>query len=201
MIEIEKKFRLREGEEARLIQGAEFVKEKTIRDVYFDAPGWPLSTKDWWLRERDGRMELKVRVGELGHHEHTVEQYEEIEEELLIAQKLGLPTDDPLRTVMNTQGYTPFATIVTHRRTYHRGEFTIDFDTTDDGYAMVEIEKMAEDEAGAGAAEKAIFAFAQSLGLDTGVYRGKVLEAIYRQHPDQYRAMQAAGAVWQDPQT
>ena len=198
MIEVEKKFRLREGEEARLIEGAEFVKEKTMTDVYFDAPGWPLSTKDWWLRERNGKMELKVRVGSLGHHEHTVEQYEEIEDEWAIAEKLGLTNDVSLRIVMEAEGYKPFATIITHRRTYRRDGFTIDFDETADGYAMVEIEKMAEDETGAAAAEQSIRAFAESLGFDTGVYRGKVLEAIYRQHPDQYRAMQAAGAVWQD---
>ncbi len=201
MIEIEKKFRLRDGEEARLIEGAEFVKEKTMTDYYFDAPGWPLSTKDWWLRERNGKMELKVRMDGLGHHEHTVEKYDELTDDREIAKKLGLSVEVSLPEAMEAAGYTLFATIVTHRRTYRRDGFTIDFDTTADGYAMVEIEKMAEDEAGAIVAEQAILALAQSLGLDTGVYRGKVLEAIYRQHPDQYRAMQAAGAVWQDPQT
>ena len=58
MIEVEKKFQITNAQRDRLLEGAEFVYKKDIRDTYFDR-GVELCTKDLWLRERDGRFELK----------------------------------------------------------------------------------------------------------------------------------------------
>ncbi len=66
MIEVEKKFILKEGDRKKLLEGAEFVKKQTVNDTYYDTEDYSLAKKDWWPRERNGNFELKVGVGALG---------------------------------------------------------------------------------------------------------------------------------------
>ncbi len=44
-----------------LAQGGKLVGEQVFTDVYWDAEGCGLTERDWWLRRRAGRWELKVR--------------------------------------------------------------------------------------------------------------------------------------------
>ena len=50
MIEVERKFTVGGDDEKRLLEGADFLLEKTLMDVYYDTPDYALSTKDMWLR-------------------------------------------------------------------------------------------------------------------------------------------------------
>lgn len=60
MIEVEKKFSLKSGDEEKLIANAEFVKKITMQDEYYDTADFHLAMKDTWLRLRNGAWELKA---------------------------------------------------------------------------------------------------------------------------------------------
>ena len=95
MIEIEKKFILNEVAKARLLEGAEFLSEKTIHDEYFDTEDFSLTKRDWWLRSRNGHFELKI-----ANHEgidRLVDSYKEIEDETEIKKILNFPVERNLK--------------------------------------------------------------------------------------------------------
>ena len=60
MIEVEKKFILTTEQEKSLIEGADFLGEKKFTDIYYDDEDFSLTKKDLWLRNREGRFELKI---------------------------------------------------------------------------------------------------------------------------------------------
>lgn len=43
-----------------LAQGGQLTGEQVFTDVYWDAEGCGLTERDWWLRSRAGRWELKA---------------------------------------------------------------------------------------------------------------------------------------------
>ena len=81
MVEVEKKFLLSDNQKTQLLDGAEFLYEKTIVDTYFDDTQFSLTANNLWLRERDNEFELKapLSTGSGAHqitnrfHEFTVE--------------------------------------------------------------------------------------------------------------------------------
>ena len=50
------------GQESVLARGGKFVGEQVFTDVYWDTQGCGLTERDWWLRTRSGRWELKASV-------------------------------------------------------------------------------------------------------------------------------------------
>jgi len=70
-IEIEAKFFFTQADAERIAAHPEvkLVKTKTFTDVYFDSParGFPLTTRDIWLRQRSGNWEVKVPIGYYTH--------------------------------------------------------------------------------------------------------------------------------------
>lgn len=50
------------GQESLLAQGGKFVGEQVFTDVYWDTQRCGLTERDWWLRARAGRWELKASV-------------------------------------------------------------------------------------------------------------------------------------------
>ena len=86
MIEVERKFTVGGDDEKRLLEGADFLLEKTLMDVYYDTPDYALSTKDMWLRTRDGRWELKVPLMERTGVRRAMDQYDELEDEVKTAR-------------------------------------------------------------------------------------------------------------------
>ena len=78
MIEIERKFAVTEEWQRRLTEGAEFVSEKTMTDTYYDTVDFQLTTKDRWLRLRDGKWELKEPLHALGFSKRAADQYREL---------------------------------------------------------------------------------------------------------------------------
>ncbi len=192
MIEIEKKFQLREGDEERLLVGAVFQKEVVIHDTYWDTKEFAMTGKDWWLRLRDGQWELKIAL----HKPHSgVDQYEEIENELEIGSKIDLIRHGEFIDDLRTADYEPMISIVTKRRKYQDGEFHIDIDSTDFGFTVAEIELMVEDHTQIEAAAKRVMNYADAHGLFTGNVRGKVLEYLVRFRPDHYRALCEKGVA------
>jgi len=207
MIEVEKTLPFDEAARARLVSGAEFLHEKKLVDTYYDHNDLRLTTSDRWLRERNGRFELKLPVE--GGFRGPADRYEELETDGEIARALDLPdnrhtlsdrtkcgaTERTLREELVRADYLPFGTITTTRTTYQKGGFTLDFDATDSGFAAVEIELMVNNTAETEAAAQKILAFALAHGLEDKPLNGKVVEYIRTHRPAHFAALQKAGVV------
>jgi predicted adenylyl cyclase CyaB len=192
MIEVEKKFSLKEGNEEKLIANAEFLGEKEMTDVYYDDFQYSLAKKDTWLRLRDGRFELKVSMHEVGEKPVT-HQYREIEDDALVATHLKLDPTIPLVDALHEAGYVPFCRLVTTRRKYKKDGFSIDIDSVDFGYQAAEVELMVEDASQMNDASDRIVAYARSLGLTGGKTNGKVKEYLRRNDQIHFQMLVDAG--------
>lgn len=200
MIEVEKKFILSPENEKRLLKGAEFLNARTFTDVYYDSDDYTLTTHDIWLRARDGKWELKVSLYTDPHR--FGDQYEEIEDEARIREKLHVPAGKNLEHDLALAGYAPFCTITTLRRKYKKGPFTIDLDegrwedAMENGvHALAEIELMVNDASEADGAFQSIKTFAEQQGLTFGHVRGKAVEYLKKVKPRHFRALVEAGVV------
>ena len=90
-LKIERKFSLSPTRYKELSRTAPEASSKQHQDLYFDTLTYQLSQRDWWLRLRDNRWELKVparRGADEGVTTST--QFWELEEETLICQQLGI---------------------------------------------------------------------------------------------------------------
>lgn len=196
MIEVEKKFILQNGNEARLIKGASFIKEISIHDVYHDTADYALTRKDWWLRNRNSAFELKISLSIDPAVRRLSDQYEEITSENEIARRLKLPQGKNLLAALEKSGYMPFCSIVTTRKKYEREGYKIDIDEMDFGYALAEIELMVASASEAPSAAEKILAFAARMGLSSDPIRGKVVEYLSRYCPGHFAALQKAGVIF-----
>lgn len=194
MIEVEKKYRLDEAQEAILLKDAVFLKETTNKDTYFDTSAYELTTQDYWLRKRNGSFELKLRLHELGHGLGGT-SYDEIEDEQRIREFLNLDTSLPMEPALEQAGYMPFVTLTKQRRSYTHGTFRIDLDECDFDYRVAEIELLLEDGDDRMEAMIQIDEFAESIGLDTTPVRGKIIEYLYRFDKHHYQALLDAGVI------
>jgi adenylate cyclase class IV len=194
MIEIEKKFILTEEQEKKLIAGAEFLGEKKIVDAYYDDSRYSLSTKDIWLRCRNGRFELKIPMN-VALEKRVSDQYRELETDQEIAAYLNLDAGKPLVDAIRENGYAPFATIVTTRKKYKKDGYGIDLDSVDFGYDVAEIELMIDDESKIQETTLKIICYAGTYGLEGGVVRGKVSEYLRRKKPDHFQALVEAAVT------
>jgi len=209
MIEVERKFTVGGDDEKRLLEGADFLLEKTLMDVYYDTPDYALSTKDMWLRTRDGRWELKVPLMERTGVRRAMDQYDELEDEVKIRAAIGFPEGGNMGEDLRARGYAPFCAIETVRRKYRKGEFTIDMDTAkiwgdipgSSGrepelvYAIGEIELMVNAKEEIADAYEKILAFADAHHLAPAPTRGKGVEYLKRKKPEHYQALVRAGVV------
>lgn len=199
MIEVEKKVSIQNKDElARLIEGASFLREVVNEDIYFDNDAFDLTTKEMWLRTRNGRFELKIAMHE---KKAAVDQYDEIENETDIVSALGLPQSEPLAQSLDNGGFQPFVQIKTFRRKYKLDDFHIDIDSTDFGlssYEVGEIELMVSDQSEIPDALKKIDAFLESRQLPKTHVRGKLIEFLYRHRPEHYQALVKSGVAGAD---
>jgi predicted adenylyl cyclase CyaB len=197
MIEVEKKFILNDDDIDRLTTGAEFLKEKTFTDIYYDTPTYALTTKDIWLRSRDGRFELKIPL----HHmdlDRLADQYEELEEKGKIRTALGLPKKGTFTENLAKGKYSPFCSLRTTRRKFKKKEFNIDLDTVQGegfSYNIGEIELMVDDVTEMSVAINKIMSFAKEKNLTIAPVRGKVLEYLKLKNPRHYQALVKAGII------
>lgn len=201
MIEIEKKFHLTQKQEIRLTQDAVFVGEKIQTDTYYDTSDVALTCKDIWLRNRNGRFEIKIPLHALGN-KLALTQYEELETDEEICAFLKLPSCLLTNGILAEAGYTPFCTVVTTRRRYQDGDYTIDLDSCDFGngelYLLAEIEIMVEEHDREEAAKK-LTDYAVSKGLSLEYIRGKLLEYLYRHAPEHYKTLVDCGVIYVPP--
>jgi|AntAceMinimDraft_16_1070373.scaffolds.fasta_scaffold02675_9 thiamine-triphosphatase len=199
MIEVEEKFIFDKGSEKKVIQGANFLGEKLLIDTYYDTKDYALTTKDTWLRNRNGNFELKVPLNEgKGINDRIVDRYDELETAEEIRKALSIPMERTLKEDLKMKGYYPFATLVTTRRKYKKGDFNIDLDIVDFGYKIIEIELMVKDSLEMKQAVERINFFAKEKGLISRIeriIRGKLIEYIYRNDSKHYLALIEAGVV------
>lgn len=199
MIEIEKTFFLTDEEEKRLLQGAEFMGEKVIRDVYYDNGNFDVMTKDRWLRERNGKFELKIpATKQESVGKRDLDRYEEITDEDRIRKILGVKNTGSLREDLESGGFSSIATITTTRHSYKKDGFTIDLDSVDfdSNYRVAEIELMVKNEDEIEGASNRIIAFAKASGLKLDPTHGKLVEYLRRNNQKIYRVLTEAGVVW-----
>jgi predicted adenylyl cyclase CyaB len=194
MIEIEKNFDLREGEKEKLIENATLIGKKEFTDVYYDDANLSLSLKDYWLRTRDGKWELKIPLNKDKEVDRKTDQYRELETDEEIAKELDCGATN-LANELVSKGFAPLATITTVRESYSRGEFHIDFDEMDFGYSTCEIEYMVEDISQIKMAEDKIIALATGLGLSDKKGRGKLTVFLERFKNPEYKKLVEAGII------
>lgn len=199
MIEIEKKFLLTDENIARLTDNAEFLGEKSFTDIYYDTDDLRLTSKDRWLRTRDGVWELKLPLHT--STERVADQFEELTTEEEIRKAIELPATHSFADDLTTAGYKPFYRGTTTRKKYKNGEFIIDLDTvTFDTftYSLGEIELLITDQTEMQHAVNKIIAFASECGLTIGPVRGKVNEYLKRVRPEHYAQLIACGVIRND---
>ena len=187
MIEVEKKFNLTEEEIARLISGATFVKELVIHDTYFDTDDYRLTLKDMWLRNREGKFEMKVPTHK--RKDFLFADYRELTTEEEIRSAIGFIEKGLLQDLLEKNGFTPFAKLVSTRRKYKKDDFTFDIDSIDYGYNVAEIELMVTTDKEAEEAKKKIMALATSLKIEVKIVRGKLTEYMFRFCPAHHKAL------------
>jgi len=195
MIEVERKFILTKENVDSLTKNAEFLREVVFTDTYYDTPDYKLTTKDIWLRARNGKFELKVPLHK--NTERIAEQYKELETEDEIRKELKLPGKDFAEDLQKS-GYLEFCTCKTIRKKYKNEQFTIDLDQVEfenQVYHIGEIELMVEKEADMEQALKQIAEFARKQKLTLAPVRGKVLEYLRLFKPKHYEALITAGVV------
>jgi len=187
-IEVERKFHITEEEVASLLEGAEYLGEKTYTDICFDSENFGMTTKDQWLRRRNGRYDYKMsfkkqdKTGVDNYHEYTGDE---------VRKHLKLGAGD-MEKELAKAGIKPIAKIVTTRKEYKKGEFGIVIDSMDFGYQIGEIELVVS-EKDVEKASKKIMTFANSYGLKLDNNRGKFLEYVCRYRPEHRKALIQAG--------
>lgn len=148
-IEVERKFLLPDSPEALealretiVAKGGALLKKITFTDSYWDSPGYDLTLKDFWLRQRDGAWELKVP----GQHIGGTAVYTELETEPEIAAAVAAQLPATAEGVAATGAQTlcellaqhtiePCATFGTVRESFSLpGGFHVDLDVASFGY-------------------------------------------------------------------
>jgi len=193
MIEIEKKFIPEEGDIERITKGAEFISETVNDDTYYDKD-FSLTKKDIYVRRRNGAFEMKVGIRRRGF-EGIISTYEEVNNENAIREKLGVigaTKKGNLKEDLEASGYSPFGAWKTTRRKYKKGEFTIDVDSVDYGYEVIEIELLVESPDDMDKATNKILDFAKESGLTKSPKTGKVSQFLIRNYPEEYKEIREA---------
>jgi len=190
MIEIEKKFIPEKGDIERVTEGAEFISETINDDTYYDKDFY-LTKKDVYVRKRNGAFEMKVGIRRRGF-EGIISTYEEVNNENAIREKLGITKKGTLEEDLEASGYSPFGAWKTTRRKYRKGDFTIDVDSVDYGYEVVEIELLVGNLLDMDRATNKILDFAKESNLTKSAKTGKVSEFLKRNYPEEYKEIRKA---------
>lgn len=136
-VEIERKFVVTNNVIDYCKSHSTSVKKIQLIDTYYDNKKYDLTTKDMWLRERNGSWELKAAVSTSTTSSSTdkvqgIDHYNEITDNEEIITYLqthtnGIPSNLPISEVqrkslsndfLSSVGITPFARLVSHRTRY-----------------------------------------------------------------------------------
>lgn len=183
MIEVEKKFQPTEEQLQKLLQGALFIKEKIIHDVYFDFSDFRIMRVGDRLRKRDDGFERKVFIStETGMrvaHEYTDD--ESILKNLQINESYTSVAD------LVQKEMHPVCDFVNTRKEYKKDEFIVDVDSMNFGMDVVEIELQVESEDQIHEAEQKILQLAQSFGMEVKDLPGKTILYLRKMKPEIYQ--------------
>ncbi|HLD86396.1 MAG TPA: CYTH domain-containing protein [Patescibacteria group bacterium] len=195
MYEIEKNFDLRSGDKDRLLIGATLIGKKSFTDTYYDYGDLRLTRRDYWLRTRNGKFELKVPINKDSIHDRLTDQYKEIENEEEVAKCLNIKIETNLAVALVKADVRPFATVTTKRESYKKNSFRLDFDDMDFGFTTLEVELMVNSPAEISQAETRIIEFAKENGISATLGHGKVIEYLFRYRPEHYQDLIDSGVV------
>src|SRR3989338_8743904 len=119
MIEVERNFDLKPGDKERLINGATFLSKKKFKDVYYDNDAYDLTLKDYWLRKRNDKWQLKMPLNKESIKDRKTDQYIEYETNKEILRVLGLDGND-LTNAVKKAGFQSFTDITTERESWKK---------------------------------------------------------------------------------
>ncbi|XP_064610746.1 uncharacterized protein LOC135474968 isoform X2 [Liolophura sinensis] len=154
LIEVERKFVPTENSENKLLeQGATLLSEKSFHDIYYDTPSYKLTLSDIWLRQRDGRWELKTPVtgasittSSTQYNELTDEK--DIVSELTISLSLDTGVSESVKSIkefVQIGLLNEFCSFTTTRKSYGLQTCLVDLDVTSFGVKVGEIEMVVVD--------------------------------------------------------
>lgn len=192
MIEVEIKFKLSDEQKLTLLSGAKFVSKDIIHDVYYDSTSYALTTKDFWLRTRNGTFMLKTPAGS---RNTTVFSMHELTDESSIRQALNLPAEPTLEQAIGNAGFVPLYNITNTRIKYLKNDITIDIDHADYGdftYDLCELETIVDRPEQITQASLKLQNFAAKHGIAIQPAEGKLIHLIRLTNPDHYALLQAA---------
>lgn len=179
MFEVEKKFKVPSNFKSVLIdQGWKYLGEIHFTDTYFDSENYDLINSDHWLRQRDGKLQLKCPASSESECSSVkIDQYIEIEDKLRIIDRLAFVlkaencglVDKTTNNVVEVLGLKPIARFESFRVKYKLDSFTIDLDKTDFDYELGEIEVICKRKGDVEHAKADICDMAEKLGEHAGL--------------------------------
>ncbi|KAM4809370.1 thiamine-triphosphatase [Rhinophrynus dorsalis] len=198
-IEVERKFVPGPHVEDQLHKlGAELQKDLVFRDSYYDSPDCQLTLRDFWLRRRDDKWELKYPP------EHSTRglcgastQYLELDCETDITHRVSELLGVPCPLNLESLGLKEFASFITSRRRFQmptKGDCSrrvvVDLDIADYGFAVGEVEVLVETQEEVPSALHEVEEICKQLGvLSESPVPGKMSTFLQRYRPDHYRQL------------
>lgn len=196
MIEVEIKFKLFEEQKKQLLAEATFVSEDLIHDVYYDSSNYELTTKDFWLRKRNGNFMLKTPATQTDNRK--IFSMHELTEESLIRQTLNLSSELTLEQAIENAGFKPLYKITNTRIKYTKDGIIIDIDHADYGdftYDLCELETIVDHQEQIEKASLKLQNFATNHGIKIEPAEGKLIHLIKLTNPEHYAILQAARKI------
>lgn len=193
MIEVEEKFELKDKALEQIKRACQFLREEKLHNKYFDYSDNRLFLADIWLRDRNGRLELKYPVHKDGHFNYK--EYD-IPEEIFEKLDIKYAKDDNWQETLQKNDLKVVIDYKDVRQKYKCGDFNIDVDVTNFGHSLFEVEVMVEDESQIKEAEDRIFYFLKRHNIETKpTYNGKNVVYLKRFLPDVYQKLKDKGIV------
>lgn len=193
MIEVEIRVTVTAKQLNELIDGAQFVSKQVLKNEIYDSIDFKLTTKNFWLRCRDGVFELKYPVKK---DDNLLEDKDiavhEINDEQEIRRILCLSTIGSMSEALAAAGFTVLYRFTNTRNTYTKDGFTIIFDHADFGdltYDVCEIESIITSVDQTNRAFESLWDFAKRHGISTERAEGKLEYYMRVKNPAHYFAI------------
>lgn len=198
MIEVEIKCKPTQAQMASLLDGAKFVSEEHLTDIYYDSATYELTTKDFWLRTRNDKFVLKFPASTypiLAEQANTPKH--ELENEQEIRQTLNLSPQGTLKEAVALAGYNSLYTLSKIRKKYSKNGFIIDidhaiFETLT--FDLCEIETIVEKPEEIKQATQKLVAFAKDHGITLKPIPGNLIALIKIINPKHFELLEKARA-------
>ena len=191
MIEVEKKLALALEHLEEIQSKGQLLEEVTYSDTYYDMSDFCLTTGNVWLRERNGRFQLKIK-GRIGSSE-------EVQDDNEILRQLGLESEQPILATLEQAEITPFCKLTTQRRKFLLDEIPIHIDQVDFGdqtYSVAEINITVEKKKDATSITKKINQLLKRWNIDADTNApSKISVYLHRKNPSHFEALLKAGVA------